>query len=156
FHGSMAEQLRQKGLADPPHPASLVEGLPGDLAGICAGLVSRDRDWRHEAWAGLLALRPSQAAADSSARTHRGASDSVFVGRESAFETLGRGFSILQSGTPASLLVHGPSGIGKTALVRRFLERLPAAVVVLRGRCYEHEAVPYRALDGIIDSLGQY
>ena len=59
---------------------------------------------------------------------------------------------------PASVYVHGPSGIGKSALVRRFLDQLSASgdVVVLRGRCYEQESVPYKALDGVIDSLSHY
>jgi hypothetical protein len=54
--------------------------------------------------------------------------------------------------------VHGPSGIGKSALVRRFLGQFGARadVVVLSGRCYENESVPYKALDGVIDDLSRY
>lgn len=57
-----------------------------------------------------------------------------------------------------AVCIHGPSGIGKTALVQHFLDPLADRddVVVLRGRCYEHESVPYKALDGIIDSLSAY
>ena len=52
--------------------------------------------------------------------------------------------------------VHGSSGIGKTALVAAFLQELQHEtpnVLVLSGRCYERESVPYKAIDGIIDRL---
>ena len=57
-----------------------------------------------------------------------------------------------------AVAVCGPSGIGKSALVRRFLGELVRRdeVVVLAGRCYENESVPYKALDGVVDDLSRY
>jgi hypothetical protein len=55
------------------------------------------------------------------------------------------------------LLVHGRSGVGKTTLVERFLESLQVdeQTIVLKGRCFAQESVPYKALDGVIDALGR-
>jgi hypothetical protein len=55
--------------------------------------------------------------------------------------------------------VHGESGVGKSALVRRFTETLKTTdgeTVVLSGACYERESVPYKAVDGLIDALSRY
>jgi len=50
--------------------------------------------------------------------------------------------------------VMGTSGVGKTALLRTFLGGATAAgAVVLRGQCYEQEAVPFKAFDKAIDAL---
>ena len=49
--------------------------------------------------------------------------------------------------------------MGKTALARHFLDELRAhesEMVILEGRCYERESVPYKALDGVVDSLTKY
>ena len=56
------------------------------------------------------------------------------------------------------MLVHGVSGMGKSALVRCFANELIRGeeAVVLRGRCYERETVPYKAFDNIIDALSRY
>ena len=51
------------------------------------------------------------------------------------------------------MLVRGRSGIGKTTLIRRFLRGLGDSVFVLEGRCFEREAVPFKMLDGVVDSL---
>ena len=61
----------------------------------------------------------------------------------------------MKDGAAATVCIHGPSGIGKTALVEQFLAQVSPGdqAVVLRGRCYQHESVPYEALDGIVDSL---
>lgn len=52
------------------------------------------------------------------------------------------------------VLVTGPSGVGKTALVEEALGRArDGDTISWRGRCHERERVPYRAFDFIIDDL---
>jgi len=62
----------------------------------------------------------------------------------------------MQDGHAVSAIIHGRSGVGKTALVQEFAAWLKSDVVVLQGRCYEREWVPYRAFDGIIDALSAH
>jgi RsiW-degrading membrane proteinase PrsW (M82 family) len=55
-----------------------------------------------------------------------------------------------------TVLVHGESGVGKSSLTRRFVELVAEddpSTLVLAGRCYEREAVPYKAVDGVIDGI---
>jgi predicted ATPase len=82
-----------------------------------------------------------------------------FVGRARELRLLHDAFSAMKSGRPVTVAVVGGSGMGKTALVRRFLDEVKQAdddVVVLPGRCYEQESVPYKALDPVVDSLAHY
>jgi eukaryotic-like serine/threonine-protein kinase len=67
------------------------------------------------------------------------------------YEALGRAVA----GRPCMCHVQGPSGSGKSALVERFLSILAAGgnMLVLTGRCYEQESVPFKAVDGLIDAL---
>jgi tetratricopeptide (TPR) repeat protein len=67
-------------------------------------------------------------------------------------------FALVQQGRAVNVYVRGRSGLGKSALVQRFLDSFGDGdhTVVLRGRCYEHESVPYKALDSLIDSLTRY
>src|SRR5215510_2907700 len=58
---------------------------------------------------------------------------------------------------PVCVFVAGESGIGKSALVQRFADDCrDRGTVVLVGRCYERESVPFKAVDGIVDALGRY
>ena len=74
-----------------------------------------------------------------------------FVGRRTHLAALARAFDD-SFDQPTVAQVYGTSGIGKPALVRHFLEGLSESeeATVFAGRCYEHEAVPYKAFDCVM------
>jgi predicted ATPase len=74
------------------------------------------------------------------------------VGRDRELALLERALADAERGGTA-MLVRGKSGIGKSLLVRTFLERQGDAVFVIAGRCFEREAVPFKMLDGVVDAL---
>ncbi len=78
-----------------------------------------------------------------------------FVGRDAHLAALHQAFSAPDQGGAVVVLVHGRSGAGKSTLVARFLDQIAVdpSVVILAGRCYEQEAVPYKAVDSLIDAL---
>ncbi|MGO9712934.1 MAG: ATP-binding protein, partial [Polyangiaceae bacterium] len=60
---------------------------------------------------------------------------------------------------PVTVLLEGESGVGKSCIVKRFVDQLAAGepeLIVLQGRCYERESVPYKAFDGVVDSLAHF
>src|SRR6185369_5088893 len=84
--------------------------------------------------------------------TGRSYPPAAFVGRAAELDVLRRALADARRGGVA-MLVKGRSGIGKSTLIRRFLRGLGDAVIVLEGRCFEREAVPFKMLDGVVDSL---
>lgn len=88
--------------------------------------------------------------------TPRGAArdTAVFTGRSRELSKLEDAF-VKSRSRPMAVLVRGESGLGKSALLREFVRRYlaPAGAVVLSGRCYERESVPYKAFDTVIDEL---
>jgi predicted ATPase len=80
------------------------------------------------------------------------------IGRKRHLQVLRDAFEMLRLGEPASILVHGISGQGKSTLIEQFLEEIRHLqdTVVLTGRCYERESVPYKALDSLVDALSGY
>ena len=54
--------------------------------------------------------------------------------------------------------MHGRSGAGKSTLIQHFLDDLADRhqAVVLTGRCYEQESVPFKGVDSLIDAVTQY
>jgi len=82
-------------------------------------------------------------------------SSSLFIGRESELAQLFSLYRRSVHGRASVVVVSGPVGIGKSALVRQFLRELAATepVLVLRGRCHWQESVPFNAVDGIVDEL---
>ncbi len=154
FSGSMFKVVLQKQEREAPAPESVVPGIPEDLASLCRDLLRRDpreRPIGRDVLRRLGGYLPSRAtpalawsAPDIAPR---------FIGREGHLEALGRAYARAEAGGCTVVHVHGTAGIGKTALVRRFVERLDDRSQVFMGRCYEHELVPYKAFDSIVDSI---
>jgi hypothetical protein len=97
-------------------------------------------------------------AVDANAGAHISRARSVFVGRTAALAALSTALGHVRQGRNATVMVYGPSGIGKSFLVQHFIETEAVAhqVLTLRSRCHEHEAIPYKGFDGLIDGVTQH
>jgi tetratricopeptide (TPR) repeat protein len=139
-----------------PRPRALWPGVPDDLDRLVAALLDPDPHRRAGA-RDLLAVATRPAAAG--ALPGPPPADEVFVGRAAELAALraiaGRAAA---RRTPAIVHMHGTSGIGKSALLRRFLAELAGddRTLVLAGRCHVQESVPYKAFDSVIDRLSRF
>ena len=159
FAGRRFQVLMDKQVLDPPAPGALVPGLPDDLNALCVELLRRKPEERPTGPEVLRRLsgttpRPEAAVPPWSGVLPR----TPFVGRARQLAALLDAFETTRQGRAVALLVRGRSGLGKSALVQCFLDRLRERgdVVVLTGRCYEQESMPYKAVDNLVDALGLY
>ncbi|MEZ4335512.1 MAG: protein kinase [Sandaracinaceae bacterium] len=140
----------------PPPPSARVTGVPEDLDQLCRDLLTLDPTARPNGRA--VRRRVSRRTTESGERAAMSIAP-AFVGRETEMEVLHEAYARVRAGEPLTVFVRGPSGLGKTALVREFTRALrdetePPAV--LRGRCYEREAVPFKGLDSVVDSIAKH
>ena len=163
FTGKFFEVMMNKQNFDPPRPSMLVPDVPPELDDLCMKLLARKPDERPSGHEILRILGHGKTGPLQQPLMPAGISSSFtttpFVGREAQMQELGKAFDIARHGETVTVYVHGESGMGKTALVRNFLDQLRDQkdnVVILEGRCYERESVPYKALDGVVDSLTKY
>ena len=157
FDGSVSEVLLRKRMSDPPAPAQLApERVPADVSAVCMGLLRRSPEQRltgRAAWRALTDdIAPSHIEIEGPT-----VQATPFVGRSPQLRALHDSRHRVSDGHAMVMSISGPSGIGKSALVRHFLTQLGRGDgdVVLSGRCYENESVPYKALDGVIDDLSR-
>ena len=154
FLGTPDDILAQKQHAEPPPPREIIADVPADLDALCVELLRRDP-----------ALRPAGAEIGGRLSAHEQrvsaavpARGTLFVGRTGELELLDAALADARAGQAVALLVHGDSGVGKSALLRHFLDAAAAdpRTLVLAGRCYERESVPYKAVDQAISALGHH
>jgi eukaryotic-like serine/threonine-protein kinase len=172
FEGSSAQVMLAKQSGDPAPPLSLSPSVPRDLDQLCMDLLCRAPEARPGGREVLSRLRGPQDPEDpDSGRVPRVMSETAssehtrlvnvpLIGREALLDHLERAFDERGHGRPVAVFVHGNSGMGKTALVETFTgtlrERSMDGCLILRGKCYERESVPYKAFDGIVDALARY
>jgi predicted ATPase len=149
--------LVEKQQSEPAPARELIPAVPEDLSALCSGLLRKDPGARpsQDEIARILSAARAEHAEGRSSST---GPTSLFVGRQAHLAELGDAFAKTKEGRAVVVLVHGSSGVGKTALARRFLDglRRDESAAVLSGRCYEQETVPYKALDSLVDALSHY
>jgi serine/threonine protein kinase len=154
FAGAPLEVLLQKQGREPLPPRALAPETPPELDALCVGLLRRDPRDRLGARALIERLGrdvPAELTTPMPRATH-------FVGRAAELAALEAAYERTRAGTGVTVQIRGESGVGKSALVRHFVKRLRAAepqLLLLQGRCYERESVPYKAVDGVIDALSR-
>jgi len=170
FAGSPSQVLRLKQNRIPPSPRRFRPDVPDDLDELCIALLQpdpRDRPTGRELRALIRASDVYRADGDAStavpldvtSATGDSASDEeVLIGREAELERLRDALDAVEIGRGRIVYVHGHSGMGKTSLVTTFLREVEddSRAVVLSGRCYECESVPYKAADSLVDTLSTY
>jgi eukaryotic-like serine/threonine-protein kinase len=148
FDGTVRQLFDAKQGLDAPPPSRFASGVPEDLDQLCQALLRRDPGARPT---GAEVLRRLDAA--PVVRSELGAR---FFGRAAELAVL---HARAATRGCRMVLAQGPSGIGKSALLRRFLDELKQQrpeTVALAGRCYERESVPYKALDAVCDELARH
>ena len=79
----------------------------------------------------------------------------LLVGRADPLDRLRGVYDEAVAGAARTVFVSGESGIGKSCLVEEFLAGLGDRPIILRGRCFERESVPYKAIDDLVDAMAE-
>ena len=161
FRGDATTILQDKQYIEPPPASRRVPGIAPDLDQICAGLLRTEPELRpdgrevldklgaraaNERISGRIATPPDPDAGD------------LFVGRRAELASLRQHFDAVTEGASSIVSIRGESGVGKSALARRFVDSIADEeidVLTLVGHCYERESVPYKAIDELVDAISR-
>jgi len=158
FDGSPQDILFSKQGAQAVRPSALVPEVPPDLDDLCLDLLHPDprkrprgEDVRRRLALGEENRRSSNPAITTGALR-------PFVGRAEQMHVLDSAFESSAAGRTVAVLLSGRSGMGKTALAQRFLTRVSKdrGALVLSGRCFEREALPFKGMDSVVDELSRF
>lgn len=150
FLGDAGYVLKQKRFVDAPAPSDLVPDVPEDLDELCVELLRRNPEDRPHGRDILRRLGRAEALPLGRVRAPR----RLFIGRRAELRTLHASFDAARE-QPMAVLLSGRSGVGKSALVQQFVRQLTrdTPALIIHGRCYERESVPFKAVDEVIDDL---
>jgi tetratricopeptide (TPR) repeat protein len=156
FSGSNLEIIEAKQDQQPRPPVEVAPNVPKDLSALVMKLLEPDPLRRPAAEALMRYAGDPSALVSADAAT---TGTEVLVGRDRQLEDLTEAFDTVTRRETVVALVSGASGMGKTALVRHFLNEQrykEPDMLTLTGRCYERESMPYKAIDPLIDALAQH
>lgn len=152
FQGGPLKVLVDKSRGEAPPLPPEVHALAPDLAALAERLLVREPDHRPagvevcERLGAVLSLAPTLTGLRA-----------PFVGRTAELERLEAAWFRARKGELVVVGVRGPSGIGKSTLLRHFSAMTAESdgALLLTGRCHERESVPFKGVDGFVDALGK-
>ncbi|MBI2214612.1 MAG: protein kinase [Acidobacteria bacterium] len=156
--GKGIRALIDKQTVVPRSPRLINPHAPGDLVELCEELLRIDPEQRPTGVEILRALSLSGRSTGSIPRP-KPATSHPLVGRGAELRRMTEAFDDTMRGATSVVFLAGSSGMGKTTLIRHFVEMARTRnddVVVLESRCYERESVPYKAVDHLIDGLSAW
>ena len=156
FEGSAMDIMFAKQGELPQYPGAVKSSCDPKLADLCMELLHPDPGRRpsgetvmerigvKDPRRVLVDLMPSVSVALDS-----------FVGRGPELDRMDQRWSAVLAGRPSVFLVRGESGVGKSVLVERFLDRARdrGGALVLPSKCHERETVAYQAFDAVMDRI---
>ncbi|HEX8951098.1 MAG TPA: serine/threonine-protein kinase, partial [Polyangia bacterium] len=160
FVGAPMGVMVQKQMETPAPPSSREPKVPADLDALCMALLRRDPAARPSEAEILRRLYVELRKDDRTyltLPTHPTAER--FVGRGEALGALEDAFDAALAGATRLVFVTGGWGIGKTALVRELARQLSLdarAPLVWSSRCHEREAIPWKAVDMLMDDASRF
>jgi hypothetical protein len=151
FVGSIAEIVADRQYSDAPRPSEFAPDVPRDLEELALALLRRNPAQRPTASQIARIVGAHETPSLGSAIT----GSEVLVGREETLGALRQALADVAPSRPVIVEVYGASGVGKSALVGKFLDeaRRGRGALVLPGRCDERKSVPFKAMDGVMDAL---
>jgi hypothetical protein len=155
FVGRSHDVLVDKQRSAAPAVLSYCPQAPPDLAACCDALLQRDSATRPS----CSALKADFGVIIEQSSAVASAQPEPLVGRDRELAVLSDAYQQTARMEQAVVLfLSGESGMGKSALVGHCLEQLRADghAVVLAGRCYERESVPFKGFDGLVDELSRF
>jgi hypothetical protein len=156
FRGPPLQVMLAKDTQEPARASLLAGGVPADLDDLALRMMARDPLARPRLSEVRTHFGPLHASSSATQSFRSADSAQRLLGRDAELEALEALHASALADGLALGLVRGRSGLGKSALIQAFARKLEASgTVVLSGRCYESESVPFKGLDGTIDALSR-
>jgi serine/threonine protein kinase len=156
FPGPPIESLMERGRRRPAGPRTVARDVAEDLDTLVLELLEPAAPHR----AGpqrILACVGDTAPTRAETVPDRRAGEFELVGRMAERSVLRAALTASRRGA-AAVMVEGPSGIGKTALVQHAVAEFESeqGALVLRSVCHPREHIAFKAVDRILDGLGRF
>lgn len=156
FDGPTLTVLTQKNVRDAPDPAARAPHADGALLALVRAML--DREPKRRPTTTEIRARLAYASGESRIVSRPPETTRSLVGRATELARLEAAYARAAAGRPGLVRASGPSGVGKSALLRG-LERVLRerhGAIVLEGRCHALESIPHKGLDAVIDGLREH